>query len=194
MAVVMQTQTESPPTLTSEASRMNARAVPQQPRAWLYTISLKQRHFRHWWRRKELKVIQRVNGFGRGRACWLWSLLTPSISRSLVFAVVMERVRLRVFPSAGVCNRTTMNAVLCLVTQNGTVSLPDLYASSMSHSYPPSYASLRLLITPGFCLHLCCVFSSRSKITTFLRHSFCLLFALPGSLSICLFLSLIVDH
>lgn len=37
MEVVMQTQTESPPTPTSEAPRMNVRAVPQQPKAWLYT-------------------------------------------------------------------------------------------------------------------------------------------------------------
>lgn len=116
-----------------------------------------------------------------------------SISRSLVFAVVTERVHLRRLPSAGVCKRTDVNAVLCLVTQNRTVSLPDLDASSMSNLSPPFYTFLRLLITPGFCLFLCCILSSRSKITTFLRHSFCLHFALPGSLSICLVLSLIVD-
>lgn len=53
-------------------------------------ISLKQQHFRHWCRRKELEVVQRVDGFGRGRGSWRCSLLTVLISRSLVFAVVME--------------------------------------------------------------------------------------------------------
>lgn len=53
-------------------------------------VSLKQQHFRHWCRRKELETVQRFHEFGRGRGYWRWSLLTVLISRSLVFAVVME--------------------------------------------------------------------------------------------------------